>query len=92
MDTRQKSHIVFFEEGDTDKIFFDALIHFYREHSESAVSSCEIINGNKIYLKGRSVSQFIPLIDIGKIRSKRIAALKEFETIINFKTNKISEL
>lgn len=49
MRQKEKPYIVFFVEGDTDKVFFDRLIHFYRDHSLTAVHPCEIVN-----LKGAS--------------------------------------
>jgi hypothetical protein len=39
-----KPHIVIFVEGDTDKIFFDALLNFYRSHSATPLHSCEVRN------------------------------------------------
>ena len=39
-----KPHVVIFVEGDTDKVFFDRLIQFYREHSTTEVVSCEVRN------------------------------------------------
>lgn len=36
--------MVIFVEGDTDKVFFDCLIQFYREHSTTEVVSCEVRN------------------------------------------------
>lgn len=37
-------HIVLFVEGDTDKIFFDALLDYYRRTSSTPTKSCEVKN------------------------------------------------
>ena len=37
-------HIVIIVEGDTDKVFFDALLKYYRERSQIALNSCEVCN------------------------------------------------
>ena len=39
-----KPHVVIFVEGDTDKVFFDHLIQFYRDNSTTEVVSCEVRN------------------------------------------------
>ena len=39
-----KSHIVIFVEGDTDKVFFEALLNYYRQHSQKPICSCEVQN------------------------------------------------
>lgn len=39
-----KSHIVLFVEGDTDKVFFEALLRFYHKNSLTPVNSCEVRN------------------------------------------------
>ena len=36
--------MVIFVEGDTDKVFFDRLIQYYREYSTTEVVSCEVRN------------------------------------------------
>ena len=40
----QKRHVVIFVEGDTDKVFFDRLVQYYRQNSETPVASCEVRN------------------------------------------------
>jgi len=49
-------HVVIFVEGDTDKVFFDHLVRYYREVSKEEIRSCEVYN-----LKGvsRYVSKFL---------------------------------
>ena len=42
--SRLKPHVVIFVEGDTDQIFFDGLLDFYRKHSTVPVHSCEVRN------------------------------------------------
>lgn len=37
---QSKSHIVIFVEGDTDQIFFEGLLEYYRNHSSTPVHSC----------------------------------------------------
>ena len=49
---QSKSHIVIFVEGDTDQIFFEGLLEYYRNHSSTPVHSCEVKN-----LKG--VSRYV---------------------------------
>ena len=39
-----KKHIVVFVEGDTDKVFFDHLLQYYRQHSTTPVYSSEVRN------------------------------------------------
>lgn len=41
---QSKSHIVIFVEGDTDQIFFEGLLEYYRNHSSTPVHSCEVKN------------------------------------------------
>lgn len=43
MDKAVKTHVVIFVEGDTDKVFFEALIAYYRQNC-NAINSCEIYN------------------------------------------------
>lgn len=43
-DNIRKPHIVLFVEGETDKIFFERLIQFYRRYSSSQINSCEVKN------------------------------------------------
>lgn len=61
MGKTENRHIVIFVEGDTDKIFFDALISYYRQNSTS-INSCEIQN-----LRG--VSRYTSKI-IGKLENQ----------------------
>lgn len=42
--SRLKPHVVIFVEGDTDQIFFDGLLDFYRKQSATPVHSCEVRN------------------------------------------------
>ncbi len=44
MGDKQKAHIVIFAEGDTDKVFFDALLNYYRKNSQKPICSCEVRN------------------------------------------------
>ena len=37
-------HVVIFVEGDTDQIFFDGLLEYYRKQSTTLVHSCEVKN------------------------------------------------
>lgn len=37
-----KPHIVLFVEGDTDKVFFEALLVYYRTTSTTPINSCEV--------------------------------------------------
>ena len=69
MSTKPKSYIVFFVEGDTDKVFFEALIRFYRDNSMSVINYCEVIN-----LKG--VSRYSNKI-IGKLSNEVFPKIKE---------------
>ncbi len=39
-----KPHVVIFVEGDTDQIFFDGLLEYYRNQSTTPVHSCEVKN------------------------------------------------
>ena len=39
-----KPHVVIFVEGDTDQIFFDGLLEYYRKQSTTLVHSCEVKN------------------------------------------------
>ena len=39
-----KPHVVIFVEGDTDQIFFDGLLEYYRKQSTTPVHSCEVKN------------------------------------------------
>ena len=39
-----KPHVVIFVEGDTDQIFFDGLLEYYRKQSTKPVHSCEVKN------------------------------------------------
>lgn len=39
-----KPHVVIFVEGDTDQIFFDGLLNFYRKQSATPIHSCEVKN------------------------------------------------
>ena len=52
-------HVVVFVEGDTDKIFFDELVCYYRSVSTTPVRSCEVYN-----IKGvsRYVSKFLQVL------------------------------
>lgn len=61
MNKAGEAHIVIFVEGDTDKVFFEALIAYYRQHSIS-INSCEIRN-----LRG--VSRYTSKI-IGKLENE----------------------
>ena len=54
-----------FVEGDTDKLFFDRLVQYYRQNSETPVASCEVRNlhGVSRYngkLLGKLKGQIIP--------------------------------
>ena len=60
---QSKSHIVIFVEGDTDQIFFEGLLEYYRNHSSTPVHSCEVKN-----LKG--VSRYTSKV-IGKLKYLR---------------------
>ena len=44
MKDKAKPHIVIFVEGDTDEIFFNSLISFYKANSVTEVASCEVVN------------------------------------------------
>lgn len=35
---QSKSHIVIFVEGDTDQIFFEGLLEYYRNHSSAKIA------------------------------------------------------
>lgn len=59
---QSKSHIVIFVEGDTDQIFFEGLLEYYRNHSSTPVHSCEVKN-----LKG--VSRYTSKV-IGKLKNE----------------------
>ena len=39
-----KPHVVILDEGDTDQIFFDGLLEYYRNQSTTPVHSCEVKN------------------------------------------------
>lgn len=39
-----KPHIVIFVEGDTDQIFFEGLLEYYRKNSTTSIHSCEVKN------------------------------------------------
>jgi len=54
-------HIVLFVEGDTDKVFFDALIAYYRKTSKTQIASNQVVN-----LKG--VSRYTSKI-VGKLEN-----------------------
>lgn len=41
---QSKPHIVIFVEGDTDQIFFEGLLEYYRKHSSTSIHSCEVKN------------------------------------------------
>jgi len=56
-----KPHIVLFVEGDTDKVFFDALIAYYRKMSQSQLTSNQVVN-----LKG--VSRYTSKV-LGKLEN-----------------------
>ena len=60
-----KRHVVIFVEGDTDKLFFDRLVQYYRQTSTTPVASCEVRNlhGVSRYaskLTGKLQRQIIP--------------------------------
>lgn len=60
-----KRHVVIFVEGDTDKLFFDRLVQYYRQTSTTPVASCEVRNlhGVSRYaskLTGKLQGQIIP--------------------------------
>ena len=57
-----KPHIVIFVEGDTDQIFFEGLLEYYRKHSSTPIHSCEVKN-----LKG--VSRYTSKV-IGKLKNE----------------------
>ena len=42
--SNQKKHIVLFVEGDTDKVFFEQLLKYYRQQSTLPLNSCEVRN------------------------------------------------
>jgi len=56
-----KPHIVLFVEGDTDKVFFDALIAYYRQISQTQIASNQVVN-----LKG--VSRYTSKV-VGKLEN-----------------------
>ena len=56
-----KPHIVLFVEGDTDKVFFDALIAYYRKMSQTPITSHQVVN-----LKG--VSRYTSKV-VGKLQN-----------------------
>ena len=61
----QKRHVVIFVEGDTDKLFFDRLVQYYRQNSETPVASCEVRNMHGVSryngkLTGKLKGQIIP--------------------------------
>lgn len=64
---QSKSHIVIFVEGDTDQIFFEGLLEYYRNHSSTPVHSCEVKN-----LKG--VSRYTSKV-IGKLKMRFVLRL-----------------
>ena len=82
--SNQKKHIVLFVEGDTDKVFFEQLLKYYRQQSTSPLNSCEVRNlhgvtrysnkVNKVYLKGLSIESFIASLDMGVIRNSTFAS------------------
>lgn len=57
-----KPHIVIFVEGDTDQIFFEGLLEYYRKNSSTSIHSCEVKN-----LKG--VSRYTSKV-IGKLKNE----------------------
>jgi hypothetical protein len=59
---KMKQHVVIFVEGETDKIFFDALLHYYRAASKVEIASCEVRN-----LKG--VSRYTSKV-LGKLENE----------------------
>ena len=40
----QYSHVILFVEGDTDELFFKALIEYYRQKSQKQLLPCSICN------------------------------------------------
>lgn len=40
----KKELIVLFVEGDTDQIFFKALVDYYRKHSKQEIAMCDVVN------------------------------------------------
>ena len=61
-----KRHVVIFVEGDTDKLFFDRLVQYYRQVSVTPVASCEVRNLHGV---SRYASKFS-----GKFRGQIIPA------------------
>lgn len=68
------SHIVIFVEGDTDKVFFDKLVEYYRKHSKTKVNSCEVRN-----LKG--VSRYSSKV-LGKLKNEILPAARKKGMIV----------
>lgn len=61
----RKRHVVIFVEGDTDKLFFDRLVQYYRQNSATPVASCEVRNMHGVSryngkLSGKLKGQIIP--------------------------------
>lgn len=44
----KRSKIILFVEGDTDEVFFKALLGYYREHSSSGMAPCDVVNLNGV--------------------------------------------
>jgi hypothetical protein len=57
-----RQHVVIFVEGETDKIFFDALLRYYRASAKGDIASCEVRN-----LKG--VSRYTSKV-LGKLQNE----------------------
>ena len=60
-----KRHVVIFVEGDTDKLFFDRLVQYYRQNAEAPIASCEVRNMHGVSrynskLSGKLKGQIIP--------------------------------
>lgn len=61
----RRRHVVIFVEGDTDKLFFDRLVQYYRQTSVTPIASCAVRNlhGVSRYngkLSGKLRGQIIP--------------------------------
>lgn len=66
----KKELIVLFVEGDTDQIFFKALVDYYRKHSKQEIAMCDVVNlkGVTRYtskLTGKIKNEYLPKAKAG---------------------------
>ena len=63
------AHVVIFVEGDTDELFFKALVEHYRQHSDTPLLPCGVCN-----LKGvtRYTSKLLAKLNTSPTPAKRI--------------------